>query len=210
MNGSNLEFFAAPIPIDVRDSLPTWIQAISAAITAAGLIILGAWALFRFRRSRTYMPRCSITIVPSLHADQRDCSISAIVTVRNDGDSKLTLTSVDRARVEVSYVGGAAWTGASRPSRVEWPDAPWYMKDDLLKIGMKREGGGVDLEPQQEFHRGCLFRMPVEWSAARVSCVVTKEDDERVWRSSSVVLHPQNHHSIAEATRGSSWRRWRA
>src|SRR5688500_9930249 len=102
MNGRNLNTFAAPIEIDVHDSLPTWIQAVSSAITAMGLIVLAGWALFRFRKSRTYMPRCSIVIQPSLHAINGHCSISATVTVRNDGDSKLTLTSTDRARVEVS------------------------------------------------------------------------------------------------------------
>jgi len=177
---------------EVPNPLPNWIPLSSAVVTAVGLIVLGGWAFFRYRRGRTFMPRCSIAVVPSLHQGEGSWNISASVKISNSGDAILELHYNDKAQVEVSYLDGLSWARAREAARIEWPEAEWRMKDDILAVKNRRELKPLSLEPRQEIHRSCLFRMPHDWSAARVTCLVTHGDgeDERAWRSSSVVVRP--------------------
>lgn len=56
------------VRVDVVDSLATWLQTYAALFTALALVIGAIWAYFRFRRDRTYAPRCSIDL---------NCSVAA-------------------------------------------------------------------------------------------------------------------------------------
>jgi len=178
-----------PIHLDVIDTLPTWINAAAAALTAIGLVVLGLWAIYRYQRGRTFRPRCSITVTPTIIRWGPGTGIAANVVIRNCGDAVLRWLPTDKARVEVALIDRDPSIHAPGSVCITWPDSPWQLHEDLLA----QEDARLDifeLEPNQDMHRGCLFQISQDWAAARVSCVVSvgEGDDRREWTSSSILM----------------------
>jgi hypothetical protein len=174
--------------VEVADTWTAWIQAGAAAFTAAGLIAAGFWALFRFRRGRTFMPRCSIELGCAATSIRGKTALQVNVTVRNCGDSRVRFQPTDISRIEVSSVTIEEWCRLKDGRCVEWKGEDWRMREDLLAVGQERLQP-VDLEPGQDLGRSCLFLMPIQWAAARVRCVLTlgEDPDKREWLATQVI-----------------------
>jgi len=185
----NLEQAPSPIQVDVIDSWANWIQAYSAAITAAGLILAGIWAFFRFRRGRTFMPRCSIDLEAVVFGRGRSSGLVVHVHVVNVGDSAVRFVDNSKGRVEVSVISPGSWKNAPRGTCIQWPAAHWALKKDLLGSQNARKRP-TELEPSQDLRRSCLFRLPSDWLAAQVTCLFSlgAGDDARVWRADEIVV----------------------
>jgi hypothetical protein len=179
---------SATLRVEVVDTWATWLQAAAAAFTAAGLIAAGFWALFRFRRGRTFMPRCSIELGCAATSIQGKTALQVNVTIKNCGDSRVRFQPTDISRIEISSVNIDEWCRLKDSRCVEWKNEDWRMREDLLAVGQERVQP-VDLEPGQDLGRSCLFLMPAKWTAARVRCVLTlgEDPDKREWLATQVI-----------------------
>jgi hypothetical protein len=90
----------------------------------------------------------------------------------------------------------AEWLGAEAARFVQWQPATWPMIEDILAIDGERSTN-VELEPDQDLKRSCLFTLPEDWGAARVRCLLTKGSgaDKREWISTRIVVRDQQHDS---------------
>jgi hypothetical protein len=64
---------------------------ISSIATSLALLIGGIWAYFKFIRGRTYRPRVEMQLAGEWWATEGKCLLSARVTIKNVGSSKLKL-----------------------------------------------------------------------------------------------------------------------
>lgn len=161
------------------------VQATATAVTALGLLIGGVWAFFRFRTSRSFMPRCSI---------QLDCAVTGVDTtqvlrvdavITNCGFALVTFNPTDRARVEVSPVHAVN----DRHGGILWPKAEWPLIEDLLAVEGSRLNP-IELEPGQDIRRSVLFVLPASWTAVRVACSISHGAgaSQREWASTRVAV----------------------
>jgi hypothetical protein len=172
------------VQVDVIDTWPVYVQAVATAVTAAGVITAGLWALLRFKRGRTFMERCSIDLDCAVANVDGKMAILVNVVVKNCGDSRVTFKTTDPAGIEISSISNEDWRGLQDCHWVQWQkeenvdDGPgvwenddWHVREDLLEdCGGRYET--VSLEPGQDLSRSCLFIMPKEWAAARIRCVL--------------------------------------
>lgn len=80
---------AGTLRVEVADSWTAWLQAGAAVFTAFALAVGAIWAFFRFRRSRTFRPRCSIELDCSLAIAKTTMLLSVDVSIINCGDTNI-------------------------------------------------------------------------------------------------------------------------
>lgn len=195
------------IPVDVIDSPTSWIQALAAVVTATGLALAGAWAVFRFRLNRTSEPRFSVELNCSTEEIRGRTSVLADVKIMNCGDCKVKLQPYHKGRVEVSFLTEEQWKAATSAAWVQWPDATWPLVEDLstkhrvedrsskpgndIAKTVDRKMAWLEVEPGQDFHRSCLFIMPDNWTVARVCCLIQYGENKstRTWYSTRILWH---------------------
>lgn len=184
------------ITADASQSLPAWFQGIGAIVTATALVIGGFWALFRFRRARTFKPRCSIHMDCAVSSSHGKTSIDIGIAVTNCGDSNVVFRPRDKARIEIATLDTDEWQRFKESQFVEWVYGDWRMRQDFLGSEEARLSP-VELEPGQDTFRSCLFMMPANWAAAQVRCRLTTGDgiEKREWISTKVVV--RNKHERA-------------
>lgn len=166
----------------------TWtdiVQSAAATATALGLLIGGAWAIYRFRSSRSFMPRCSVQLTPTLPAQTVATTLKVDAVIGNCGTSVVVFDPADKVRIEVSVVND----GVTPRSGTEWPRAEWPLVQDLLALDGSRVDQ-IELEPGQDVRRSVLFALPSDWSAARVLARVTHGAgaETREWATTEIVV----------------------
>lgn len=177
--------------VDVVDSWTTWLQAGAAGFTALALVVGAIWAFFRFRRGRTFKPRCTIDMNCSLATVESRMVLTVDVDVMNCGDSHVIFTPNDKGRVEVSLMSVGEWPDVPAARFINWQEADKLMRHDIFASSGRRPGA-TELEPGQYMSRSCLFVMPEDWAAAQVRCLVTLGTgrEGRNWFSTRVVIRP--------------------
>jgi hypothetical protein len=177
--------------VEVVDSWTTRLQAGASVFTAAALVAGGIWAFFRFRRGRTFKPRCSIDLNCSLAIVNSRMVLTVYASVMNCGDSILKFVPADKGRVEVSLMNVRDWSSVPTARFIKWPEADKLMRQDVFASTGQRPGA-TELEPGQDMHRSCLFVMPEDWAAAQVRCLLTlgRGKKARNWFSTRVVIRP--------------------
>jgi hypothetical protein len=194
--------FPGTVTVHVIDTLPVWIQAAGAAITAVGLVTAGVWALILYKRGRRFMERCSIDLGCTEVSVHSKSAILVNVTVKNCGDSRVTFGTTDPAGVEVSSISTADWHGLQDSRWVQWQqdedtneEKIWESEDWRVREDLLEDCGGrfepVSLEPGQDMSRSCLFIMPEEWATARIRCILAPANihsDSPRWLATRVVV----------------------
>lgn len=66
---------------------------VSSLATAAGIVLGGLWAYFKFIRGRTFASRAELTVAGSMFNGPSGRAVKAIVSVKNTGLTKIALQS---------------------------------------------------------------------------------------------------------------------
>lgn len=175
--------------VDIVDSWTTWVQAGAAVFTAFALVIGGIWAYFRFRRDRTYIPRCSIDLDCSMAIVGPRLTLVVNVGITNCGVSNVMFKTDHIGRVEVSPINSHDWSRMPVGQFVEWRESDWRMRQDFFAHAQQRRKE-TGLEPGQDMHRACLFVMPADWVAAQVKCLLRLGADDKApeWVATRVMV----------------------
>ena len=115
-------------------------------ITAAGVLIAGAFAYFKFIKGRTLHPRCSIAIDSQLVTIRGSRGLRVSVTARNEGQVALLVLYNAPQRLLISQADSTVWKQAcERRQAVQWEES----EIQLTKCGLAISEGEL-LDPPDE------------------------------------------------------------
>ena len=108
---------------------------VAAMVTAAGVVIGGIFAYFKFSKGRTFRARISLRIDPKLTEIGGSPALQVSVTVRNEGLIALLFPSDLAQRLYIGQADSAIWNRAcGRQRQVRWENSSIQMRRYNLAV----------------------------------------------------------------------------